>query len=142
MAELRAALPDGDWVFRRGIKVFVPTDPKPFDPEADDVDPLPRSTQRRSRAQEPKCGTRFGYRRHVKACETTCGPCRAAWAEWQLGLDERNEAKRKRLKPHGTHAAFNRHRLRGDEPCDMCWMGERQYQRNRSRERRQGRVAA
>lgn len=40
------------------------------------------------------------------------------------------------LAPHGTHAAFNRHRKRQEEPCDACWLGERRYQRDRGRERR------
>jgi hypothetical protein len=39
----------------------------------------------------------------------------------------------KELQPHGTHAAFNRHRKAGDEPCDPCWCGERRYQRERKR---------
>lgn len=32
------------------------------------------------------------------------------------------------LKPHGTHAAFNRHKKRGENPCDECTFGESQYQ--------------
>lgn len=40
------------------------------------------------------------------------------------------------LSPHGTHAAFNRHRTNGTEPCDACWTGERDYQRGRARRRR------
>lgn len=38
--------------------------------------------------------------------------------------------------PHGTHAAFNRHRTAGQHPCDDCWDGERLYQRVRGRRRR------
>lgn len=32
------------------------------------------------------------------------------------------------LAPHGTHAAFNRHKKRGEEPCPLCRVGERRYQ--------------
>lgn len=42
----------------------------------------------------------------------------------------------RRLRPHGTHAAFVRHRNAGEEPCDACWHGERAYQRNRKRNNR------
>lgn len=44
------------------------------------------------------------------------------------------------LRPHGTHAAFIRHRSRKEEPCDACWHGEREYQRLRG-QRRRARVA-
>lgn len=40
------------------------------------------------------------------------------------------------LAPHGTHAAFNRHRNDGTEPCGRCWDAERTYQRDRGRRRR------
>lgn len=40
------------------------------------------------------------------------------------------------LRPHGTHAAFMRHRTRREEPCESCWHGEREYQRLRARRRR------
>lgn len=39
----------------------------------------------------------------------------------------------RQLKPHGTHAAFVLHRKHREEPCDACWHGEREYQRNRKR---------
>lgn len=38
------------------------------------------------------------------------------------------------LRPHGTHAAFVRHRTNKEEPCEACWHGEREYQRNRKRQ--------
>ena len=38
--------------------------------------------------------------------------------------------------PHGTHAAFNRHKGRGEVPCAECVVGERDYQRDRARKRR------
>lgn len=40
------------------------------------------------------------------------------------------------LMPHGTHAAFNRHKGRGETPCPSCADGERRYQRLRNRRRR------
>lgn len=42
----------------------------------------------------------------------------------------------RQLKPHGTHAAFTLHRVHREEPCDACWHGERDYQRNRKRNNR------
>lgn len=40
------------------------------------------------------------------------------------------------LRPHGTHAAFTRHRNNGETPCELCVEGERLYQRQRKRVRR------
>lgn len=40
------------------------------------------------------------------------------------------------VKPHGTHAAFNRHKSRNEEPCGKCWTAEREYQSARARLRR------
>ena len=40
------------------------------------------------------------------------------------------------FQPCGTHAAFNRHKSRSEEPCDVCKAGERIFQRIRARERR------
>lgn len=37
----------------------------------------------------------------------------------------------RQLRPHGTHAAFVRHRAAGEQPCDPCVHGEREYQRAR-----------
>lgn len=31
------------------------------------------------------------------------------------------------LKPHGDHAAFQRHKKNGTDPCDACRAGERAY---------------
>lgn len=41
-----------------------------------------------------------------------------------------------RLRPHGTHAAFARHKNAGEDPCEPCVFGERDYQRNRKRNNR------
>lgn len=37
------------------------------------------------------------------------------------------------LKPCGTHAAYARHRARGEEPCQPCREAERSYQRGEVR---------
>lgn len=49
-------------------------------------------------------------------------------------LDERGERTRvkvggKRLRPCGTHAAFQRHRKRAEEPCAACTEAEVRWQR-------------
>jgi hypothetical protein len=45
----------------------------------------------------------------------------------------RTTARGRRLKPCGTHAAYNRHRKLGEDPCRACETAERIYQRNRDR---------
>lgn len=42
----------------------------------------------------------------------------------------------RQLQPHGTHAAYTRHKKRGEQPCDDCMVGERNFQRARARNRR------
>lgn len=37
------------------------------------------------------------------------------------------------LRPHGTHAAFNRHRKAGTAPCAACVTAERAYNTARKR---------
>ena len=32
---------------------------------------------------------------------------------------------------HGDHAGFNAHKYRGEDPCQACWDGERQYRAER-----------
>lgn len=54
-----------------------------------------------------------------------------AWCE---SKDQRGNVRQ--LMPHGTHAAFNRHKESGQEPCAECREGERTYQRERARRRR------
>lgn len=41
------------------------------------------------------------------------------------------------MAPCGTHAAFNRHKSRGETPCPDCREGERVFQRHRRRRERQ-----
>lgn len=45
-------------------------------------------------------------------------------------------------QPCGTHAAFARHRAHGEQPCEPCVIGEREYQRARHVRRRAKAVAA
>lgn len=40
------------------------------------------------------------------------------------------------LAPHGSHAAFNRHKARSEDPCADCWVEERRYQKIRRRNER------
>jgi len=47
-----------------------------------------------------------------------------------------NAGRERGLQPHGTHAAFNRHKSAGESPCAPCVHAERTYQRIRSRRRR------
>jgi hypothetical protein len=64
-----------------------------------------------------------------------------AWCDPDL---QRREADRRRrilraakatrnLRPHGTHAAYARHKTNGTVPCDLCVAAERTYQRDRKR---------
>lgn len=51
-----------------------------------------------------------------------------AWVETP---PRRQPGERRNLRPCGTHAAYERHRNRGEEPCALCRRSEREYQRNR-----------
>jgi len=74
----------------------------------------------------------------------------AVRAELQRRAEQRAAAQRQvanltcivELRPCGTHAAFNRHRVAGEEPCPACWMAEREYQTARGRRRRAARAAS
>lgn len=46
-------------------------------------------------------------------------------------LDSPSRRRAAGLKPCGTHAAHNRHKNRGEEPCEACKQGEREYQARR-----------
>ena len=41
---------------------------------------------------------------------------------------------------HGDHAGFNAHKYRGEDPCQRCWDGEREYRRERRAARRTARI--
>jgi hypothetical protein len=43
------------------------------------------------------------------------------------------------LLPCGTYAAFNRHKSRGETPCDACREAKREYDREYQREYKLGR---
>jgi hypothetical protein len=51
-------------------------------------------------------------------------------------MDSPRVRPRKPLQPCGTHAAFSRHRARGEEPDELCREAERAYQRARDRIRK------
>jgi DNA-binding CsgD family transcriptional regulator len=38
---------------------------------------------------------------------------------------------------HGDHPGFVTHKRRGEEPCEACWAGEREYRAELRRKRRQ-----
>jgi len=61
-----------------------------------------------------------------------------AWNDEQWHVRGR---KVQRLRPHGTHAAYTRHRTHGEPACDECAQAERDYQRVRDRRRRSSRHA-
>ncbi len=65
-----------------------------------------------------------------------------AWVAWDEhgrrgGPEPRPPSARFRaLRPCGTHAAYVRHKSRGETPCQACADAERAYQRARPRRRR------
>jgi hypothetical protein len=63
---------------------------------------------------------------------------------WTDELVSRRQTRQLRAGPLpcGTHAAFNRHRRRNEEPCTACEAGEREYQRKRNLNRAPRRKAA
>lgn len=56
-----------------------------------------RAYRDRKRGQPPRQpkphGTVAAYRRHERAQESPCGPCRQAWAEYQRELYRRRKAR-------------------------------------------------
>jgi hypothetical protein len=50
-------------------------------------------------------------------------------------VDGPRRRRQRPLLPHGTHAAFERHRRAGEPPCTPCITAERGYQRSRPRVR-------
>lgn len=63
-------------------------------------------------------------------------PCDTPSAQSQPPLFPAVDAAGRELKPHGTHAAFNRHKKRGEAPCDVCVLGEARFQAGRQQQRR------
>lgn len=55
--------------------------------------------------------------------------------------DKQRGGPPRRLKPHGTYAAFCRHLDHGEEPCEPCRQAERNYQ-NEQYEKRKARKQA
>jgi hypothetical protein len=58
-----------------------------------------------------------------------------------VGLTRSGPRPEPLLQPHGTHAAYNRHRNRSETPCETCVAGERVYQSERERRRTEARRA-
>lgn len=54
----------------------------------------------------------------------------------------KRERRPRQLRPCGTHAAFGRHRARGETPCTECTEAEREYQRVRHVQRKRAERAA
>jgi hypothetical protein len=46
-------------------------------------------------------------------------------------LVQRPVAQRRTVQAHGTHAAFNRHKVHHEQPCDACEAGERRHRAER-----------
>lgn len=142
--EIAHALPPGRWEVRKGIQHFIP-DPEPVPPPKID------------RRLKP-CGSGAAARRHRKLGEPVCEDCKKAERREQNERRRKLRARRKKsakpflveqprtyaadLLPHGTHAAFMRHRNDNEEPCDSCKYGERIYQRHAKRRSRDAARAA
>lgn len=65
----------------------------------------------------------------------------AGWRPF-VEADDIAEYEPPELRPHGTHAAFTRHRNRGETPCARCVAGEKQFQAERHLRRKAERSAA
>lgn len=52
---------------------------------------------------------------------------------WTDVPPRRRPGPHKQLKPHGTHAAYARHKTNGTAPCYDCVIAERDYQNARKR---------
>lgn len=58
------------------------------------------------------------------------------WTEVPRPLTTRGKGAGPELRPHGTHAAYERHRRAGEPPCDECVKSNRADCRERSQKRR------
>lgn len=64
-----------------------------------------------------KVGTITGYKRHLKAKDPTCRPCRDANAAYSV---EHYRPHPRPPAPCGTKVARRRHRRHGED-CEHCW---------------------
>lgn len=92
--------------------------------------------------QDPKaCGTYAGYRRHIKAKEPTCQPCKDANAAYARDYDVRNKAGRikKGWTPDkcGTVAGWNLHNRHAYPMCAACRDAYRVYRNAHRAKQRQ-----
>lgn len=74
-------------------------------------------------------GTTIAYRRHLRAGETPCQPCRDAAA-----AVERERRRSRGISPAptlecGTHSGYVGHIVRDQAPCAACRDGHAEYQR-------------
>lgn len=80
---------------------------------------------------DPRHGTAGGYTNHGCRCDACREANRLKQAQWRdtspLAQVRREEARQKRLAdrekwlaPHGTLAAYHRHRYHGETPCADC----------------------
>lgn len=74
-----------------------------------------------------------GYTDREIGEQLRCTPASIKGERQKIGLAANRLKTPQELAPHGTHAAFVRHRSHGEEPCDDCRLAERVYQRQRKR---------
>lgn len=71
-----------------------------------------------------KCGTLTGYRRHIKAKQPACQPCKTANAAASRDYEARSKLGmiRRGFNPDkcGTYAGYKRHDRTGVPACDAC----------------------
>ena len=96
--------------------------------------------------RQARCGTYTGWQRHYRLGEIPCKSCEDAMREWKTNNYNNNKEKLREIgrksseqyrrkqgmkpkepnKPCGTDAAYQRHKLRGEEPCEPCRLAHRQ----------------
>lgn len=108
-------------------------------------EPLPPTQPVETQGPElAKCGTYAGSKRHRRAGETPCDPCKAAAAEYMLNW-RRNHPRTTTERIAGTytpgicgtHNGYERHRRANTTPCQPCRTGHAQYSAKRKAIREQ-----
>lgn len=94
--------------------------PQPGKPPAPTTSEPPVKKQtRKTPAVLDTCGSRYGYRKHIKLGQEACADCKEANRvyvnDWKQGV----RASGRELEPCGTEAAYRRHRRKG-EPIDWA----------------------
>jgi cytidine deaminase len=69
-----------------------------------------------------ECGTRRGYRWHLKQREEPCQACKDVIAEYARSRHGKAVGTQpgRALLPCGTDAAYKRHQQHGEDPCAEC----------------------